>query len=127
MSHRVVLNRFATRGELATHIRKSHFSAHKMGRKGIFVVALLSLACFSTLVAGQNLSASFYETLGYYTQLALSKSIDWNTTMDLRDSGQVQQPCYDQSVQLHTDMQAGKSYAIQMLDSSGKFNPTGLF
>ncbi|CAH1240211.1 Hypp5953 [Branchiostoma lanceolatum] len=98
-----------------------------MGRKGIFVVALLSLACFSTLVAGQNLSASFYETLGYYTQLALSKSIDWNTTMDLRDSGQVQQPCYDQSVQLHTDMQAGKSYAIQMLDSSGKFNPTGLF
>ncbi|XP_019637824.1 PREDICTED: O-acyltransferase like protein-like [Branchiostoma belcheri] len=97
-----------------------------MGREvGFFM--LLSLACCSTSVAGQGFSASFYETWGYYTQLAQQKPIDWNTTMGLQDTGQVQKPCYDQSVQLHTDMQAGKSYAIGMLDSSGKFNPSGLF
>eukprot|EP00058_Branchiostoma_floridae_P025415 XP_002610905.1 hypothetical protein BRAFLDRAFT_91501 [Branchiostoma floridae] len=91
-----------------------------------FVVALLSLACCSTSVAGQ-FSASFWETWGYYIQLASTKPIDWNATIGLQDSGQVQESCYDQSVQLHTDMVTGKSYAIQMLDSSGKFNPTGLF
>ncbi|XP_078615730.1 nose resistant to fluoxetine protein 6-like isoform X1 [Branchiostoma floridae x Branchiostoma japonicum] len=91
-----------------------------------FVVALLSLACCSTTVAGQ-FSASFWETWGYYIQLASTKPIDWNATIGLQDSGQVQESCYDQSVQLHTDMVTGKSYAIQMLDSSGKFNPTGLF
>ncbi|XP_066297620.1 O-acyltransferase like protein-like isoform X2 [Branchiostoma lanceolatum] len=91
------------------------------------VAALLTLACCSTTVAGQFFSASFYETWGYYTQLASSKPIDWNTTAYLRAIGHVQEACYDPSVQLHTDMQAGLSYAIQMLDSSGKFNPSGLF
>ncbi|XP_035696984.1 nose resistant to fluoxetine protein 6-like [Branchiostoma floridae] len=91
-----------------------------------FVVALLSLACCSTTVAGQ-FSASFWETWGHYMQLASTKPIDWNDTIGLRDSGQVQESCYDQSVQLHTDMTTGQSYAIQMLDSSGKLNPTALF
>eukprot|EP00058_Branchiostoma_floridae_P000741 XP_002586229.1 hypothetical protein BRAFLDRAFT_132369 [Branchiostoma floridae] len=91
-----------------------------------FVVALLSLACCSTTVAGQ-FSASFWETWGHYMQLASTKPIDWNATIGLRDSGQVQENCYDQSVQLHTDMTTGQSYAIQMLDSSGKLNPTALF
>ena len=77
-----------------------------------FVVALLSLACCSTTVAGQ-FSASFWETWGHYMPLASTKPIDWNATIGLRDSGQVQENCYDQSVQLHTDMTTGQSYAIQ--------------
>ncbi|XP_078586014.1 nose resistant to fluoxetine protein 6-like [Branchiostoma floridae x Branchiostoma japonicum] len=97
-----------------------------MATKVGFVVALLSLACCSTTVEGQ-FSASFYETWGYYIQLAATKPIDWNTTIGYLLTGQVRQPCYDQSSQLHTDMQAGLSYAIQMLDSTGKFTPSALF
>ncbi|XP_066297621.1 O-acyltransferase like protein-like [Branchiostoma lanceolatum] len=92
------------------------------------LVALLALACCSSTVAGQDFSDSFYETWGYYTQLAQQKPIDWNYTLYLRYvTGEVQAPCYSQSEQLHNDMLASKGYAINMLDSSGKFNPTGLF
>ncbi|XP_078695939.1 nose resistant to fluoxetine protein 6-like [Branchiostoma floridae x Branchiostoma belcheri] len=97
-----------------------------MATKVGLVVAILSLACCSTTVEGQ-FSPSFYETWGYYIQLASTKPIDWNTTIGYLVAGQVQQPCYDQSSKLHTDMTAGLSYAVQMLDSTGKFTPSALF
>ncbi|KAI8513367.1 hypothetical protein Bbelb_100060, partial [Branchiostoma belcheri] len=83
------------------------------------------------LVTAENtqkgLSASHQEFTEYFYGLARNKPIDWTMVDQLVRAGQVSRLCHNQSAKLHYDTTTFKTYAIRMLDSTGKTIPSGLF
>ncbi|KAI8491801.1 hypothetical protein Bbelb_306060 [Branchiostoma belcheri] len=75
----------------------------------------------------QGLSASHQEFTEYFYGLARNKPIDWTMVDQLVRAGQVSRLCHNQSAKLHYDTTTFKTYAIRMLDSTGKTFPSGLF
>ncbi|XP_078686374.1 nose resistant to fluoxetine protein 6-like isoform X2 [Branchiostoma floridae x Branchiostoma belcheri] len=89
------------------------------------VVALYSLFCCSQTVCAQG--PAFYEFLGYLSGLERNKAVDWNSTLYLLYTGQVTPTCFTDAYRVYNDTILVKAYASNMLDSTGKMTPSGMF
>ncbi|XP_019630882.1 PREDICTED: O-acyltransferase like protein-like [Branchiostoma belcheri] len=94
----------------------------------ISTILLISVHCLVTADnTQQGLSVSHEEFTEYFYGLARNKPIDWTMVDQLVRAGQVSRLCHNQSAKLHYDTTTFKTYAIRMLDSTGKTIPPGLF
>eukprot|EP00058_Branchiostoma_floridae_P004076 XP_002589564.1 hypothetical protein BRAFLDRAFT_81521 [Branchiostoma floridae] len=91
----------------------------------VTVLALLCLVCCSQTVSAQG--PAFYEFLGYISGLERNKGVDWNSTLYLLYTGQVTPTCFTDAYRVYNDTILVKSYASNMLDSTGKMTPSGMF
>ncbi|XP_078681738.1 nose resistant to fluoxetine protein 6-like [Branchiostoma floridae x Branchiostoma belcheri] len=94
----------------------------------ISTTLLISAHCLVTADnTQQGLPASHQEFTEYFYGLDRNKPIDWTMVDQLVRAGQISRLCHNQSAKLHYDTTTFKTYAIRMLDSTGKTIPSGLF
>ncbi|XP_035687461.1 nose resistant to fluoxetine protein 6-like [Branchiostoma floridae] len=91
----------------------------------VLYLALLCLVCCSQTVSAQG--PAFFEFLGYISGLERNKGVDWNSTLYLLYTGQVTPTCFTDAYRVYNDTILVKSYASNMLDSTGKMTPSGMF
>ncbi|XP_066295287.1 O-acyltransferase like protein-like isoform X1 [Branchiostoma lanceolatum] len=89
------------------------------------ILAVVSLPCCLQSTYAQ--SPALTEFVNYFVGLEKNKPIDWKSTLYFLNTGQLDPTCYNQAYTVHNDTILTKSYAANMLDSTGKLTPSGMF